>query len=262
VNDVSEYINLGNVENRSLELLGRFRILDAQPYSWDLTVTRSQLSNKLVHMAPGVYPGGPTDDNNFTEGYPLYGLWGAPVLTYADRNHDGILAQDEIAFGPKTYRGAPYPSFEMVYVNDIALFNRALHVSATLQQVNGLVNKYYATNNGGYPRGAVDPTASLASQAAWIQATLQNNAYIMQSSTLRFNELSVTYTLPQRLVGRYLRANSLAVTFAGRNLALWSTYAGKDPNVDVSMQLGDASIDDGSGLPQPRNFVLRFNLGL
>jgi len=260
VDNVSQYINLGNVENRSLELLARIRILDTRPYSWDFTMTRTQTSNKLVHAAAGGQFGGFTDNNNFTEGYPLYGLWGVPVLSYTDRNGDGILAQDEIAFGPKKFMGAPYPKAEMVYTNDLSLLNGTFHVSASLQQINGLSNKYLINNNN-FPRAAIDRTASLASQAAWIQASL-GQSYIGETSSLRFNELSVTYTVPQSLVTRLIRAHSLAVTFAGRNLGLWTTYAGKDPNVDTSMQLGDATYDDGTGLPQPRNFTLRFNLGL
>jgi len=261
VDNVSEYINLGNVENRTLELTGRFRLLDRRGASWDLTINRTQLRNKLVHKAPNGTFSGPTDNNNFTEGYPLYGLWGVPVLSYADRNGDGILAQDEIVFGAKRYMGSPFPKAEVTYVTDIAFLNRMLHVSATVDQINGQSNRFTISGNH-FPRAAVDRTSSLAAQAAWIQATLNNNSYMAQTSSVRLNELSVTYDVPIGLTQRWLRAHSLALTFAGRNLALWTNYIGKDPNVDTSLQLGDGSIDNGLGTPQPRTFLFRFNLGL
>jgi len=147
----------------------------------------------------------------------------------------------------------------MTYANDVSLFNGALHVSALFDHVSGLSNYYSA-----YPymvRAAFDRTSSLASQAAWIQASMQNYSYIAQSSSLRFNELSVSYNVPPRLTTRLLHARNLAVTFAGRNLALWTTYAGKDPNVDIS-GVSDALVDNGAALPQPRQFTFRFNIGL
>jgi len=261
VDNLYQFVNLGNVEDRSLELGARVRVFDTRALSWDLNINASRLRNKLVHKAADFYGGGPTGDYNFTEGYPLFGLWSAPVVSYADRNGDGILAQDEVVLGPLTFQGAPYPSSNMTYGNDISLLNHALRISATFDQVNGVTNLY--TNQGNrWPRGAVDPTAPLAQQAAWIQTALNNYQFMAKARTVRFNELSVSYDVPATLVRRWLRANSLALTFAGRNLAIWTTYIGKDPNVDTSGQLGDGSRDNGSGTPQPRNFLFRLNLGL
>jgi TonB-dependent SusC/RagA subfamily outer membrane receptor len=261
VDNLNEYVNLGNVEDRSLELSARLRVLDLRSLGWDLTINGTRLRNKLVHKSPTLGSDGPTNSNNFTEGYPLYGLWGAPVVSYDDRNGDGILAQNEIVFGPVSYMGAPYPSSEITYANDISLLNRSLRVSATFDQVNGVSNRYEAQFNR-YPRAAVDPTAPLSAQAAWIQATVNTGNYLNKSNTVRFNELSVSYDVPPSIAQRLLRVHSLALTFAGRNLAVWTSYIGKDPNVDTSQQLGDATTDGGLGTPQPRNFMLRFNLGL
>ena len=109
---------------------------------------------------------------------------------------------------------------------------------------------------------AVDPTAPLGQQAAYIQAVVNNGAYIGTSSSVRLNEFSVTYNVPTATARRLLRVSSLAVTLAGRNLALWSSYAGKDPNVDTSGLFGEVTSDNGLGTPQPRQWALRFNLGL
>jgi hypothetical protein len=261
VDNTDQFINLGNVEDRSLELMGRFRVLDAPGYNWELTINRTQNRNKLVHLAAGALLNGPTGRNNFAEGYPLYGLWGVPVISYDDRNSDGILAENEITFGPLQYMGAPYPSAEIIYANDVSFLRRSVHVSATFDQVNGLANQYSIEDNSVYTRAAVDRTSSLAAQAGWLQADANNHKYIGQTTSVRLNELSVTYDVPPSLTQRLLHVQSLAVTFAGRNLAFWTTYAGKDPNVDTSGQLGDATSDNGGGLPQPRNFLLRFNVG-
>jgi len=141
----------------------------------------------------------------------------------------------------------------------VSLWSGALRLSANIDQIVQQTT-YLAANGVLLPRAAVDRTAPIAQQAAYLQAAV-NGGFVGASSTVRLNEMSATYTVPTRLV-RQLRAQSLAVTLAGRNLALWTSYAGKDPNVDTSGALGEAAFDDGSGIPQPRSWVLRFNLGL
>jgi len=162
--------------------------------------------------------------------------------------------------------GAPYPKGEVTYTNGVTLLNGTLQINASLNQVIALTTVRHVYSQGPFPRGAVDPTAPLAEQAAWIQANVDGGigtaAYLGEVSALRFNEMSVTYTVPPELVRRFLRARALSLTFAGRNLALWTNYVGKDPNVNTGSGNPEAYSDDGSGVPQPRNLTLRFNLGL
>jgi len=265
VDNLSQYFNLGNVDNRGLELGVTTRLLDLRPVSWDLTVNFSKNTNKLVHKAPTLNANGPLG-TQFVEGYPLYGYWGLPVASYADLNGDHIIQPSEIKFGTMTFLGAPYPKAELSYLSTMSLFNGTVRVAANVSQVNGqttpLLIGYGASRGNFWPRAAVDRTAPLGQQAGYIQAYVNNGMYITTTSNVRLNELSVTYTVPAVATRRLLRAQSLSVTLAGRNLALWSTYAGKDPNVDTSGLFGEATQDNALGTPQPRNLALRFNLGL
>jgi len=254
-----EYVNLGNVENRGLELSITARLLDARMINWDLTVNYTRNTNRLVHKAPTLQVGGGYNTENH-EGYPLFGYWGSPIVSYADLNGDGILSQREITFGSPVFMGAPYPKSEVTYVTGMGLFNDAVRVSANFDQVNGLVTPH-STGGVSLTRGGVDRSASLAEQAEYIQAVI-NGDYFRQSSTMRFNELSVSYNVPRTLALRLLHVQSLAVTFAGRNLALWTNYIGRDPNGDTSGVGNESTYNDFNGTPQPRNFTLRFNLGL
>jgi hypothetical protein len=83
---------------------------------------------------------------------------------------------------------------------------------------------------------------------------------------LRFRELALTYTAPASIAQR-LRARTMAVTLAGRNLLLWSKYSGSDPEISyagrepgggVQANFNDAS--DSFGMPIPRRFSLFINL--
>jgi len=256
----SQYTNLGDVSNRGVEVGVTAKVIDARVMSWDVTVNGARNSNKLVRMAPGIGVNGPLN-TQFREGYPLYGYWGLPVGSYADANGDGILAQNEIVLGTMTYLGAPYPKAEVTYGSQLGLLDGALRLSVNLNQVLDKVTPLVLSNPTYIPRAAVDRTTSLAQQAAYLQAVANNNTYYGASSSVRLNEFSATYTVPISLVRR-LHAQTLAITLAGRNLGLWSNYVGKDPNVDTSGLLSEASQDNTLGTPQPRSWTFRFNLGL
>jgi TonB-linked SusC/RagA family outer membrane protein len=81
---------------------------------------------------------------------------------------------------------------------------------------------------------------------------------IFAADYIRWRELSVTYTVPARLAER-LGARSLAITAAGRNLALWTRFPGADPDINVIGVARDGSVDNnflsgtaGWGVPLPR----------
>ena len=255
----SQYYNLGNVENRGLELGLTTKVLDTRLVNWDVVINGSKNTNKLVHKAPGLVAGGPLS-TQFREGYPLYGYWGVPVESYADLNGNGYLDQSEIIFGQLRYLGAPYPKGEVTYGSTLSLWNGVLRFSTNIDHIIQQTTRLNYGLGGLQPRAAVDRTAPLPEQAAWIQAVV-NRGYLGASSSVRVNELSATYTVPSRLL-RTVHAQSLAITLAGRNVGMWSNYAGKDPNVDTSGLLGEATVDNGLGTPQPRSWTLRFTLGL
>ena len=56
---------------------------------------------------------------------------------------------------------------------------------------------------------------------------------IEPSDLVRWRELSLTYNVPNSVLGRF-GANSLAITVAGRNIALFTEYSGVDPEINVT----------------------------
>jgi TonB-linked SusC/RagA family outer membrane protein len=97
-------------------------------------------------------------------------------------------------------------------------------------------------------------------------------------SFVRWRELSVTWTAPERIAQR-LNARSLAVTFAGRNLLLFTKYPGLDPEINaigrgalanptqvssIQSALDQNFLDstDAFGLPVPRRFAITVSWGL
>ena len=84
---------------------------------------------------------------------------------------------------------------------------------------------------------------------------------------LRFNELALTYTASPALARR-VGANSMAITLSGRNLALWTNYSGSDPEITYGGRQPGGGVEgnfndsnDSFGMPIPRRYGLRINLG-
>ena len=84
---------------------------------------------------------------------------------------------------------------------------------------------------------------------------------------MRFRELSLTYNAPERFAARF-GAQSLAITFAGRNIGLWTPYSGSDPEIAYNGREANAGTlgffndaSDSFGMPVPRRFSVQFSLG-
>jgi hypothetical protein len=99
---------------------------------------------------------------------------------------------------------------------------------------------------------------------------------VEDGSFIRFRELSLTYALPRSLV-RLMRAQSLTLTAAVRNLALWTRYTGPDPeasnggqgapNVQFAPTTNGLSVNndvraDFGAVPLARYWVFRLNVGI
>ena len=104
---------------------------------------------------------------------------------------------------------------------------------------------------------------------------IRNNRHLLEPGLnefekgdfMRFRELSLTYNAPERFAAK-LGAQSLSITFAGRNIGLWTPYSGSDPEISYNGReqgagtlgiFNDAS--DSFGMPVPRRFSLQFSLG-
>jgi hypothetical protein len=101
-----------------------------------------------------------------------------------------------------------------------------------------------------------------------------NSLDVEDGSFVRFRELSLTYAAPRGLA-RLMRVQTVSLTAAVRNLALWTGYSGTDPevsnnngtNVQSSPTTNGYTVNndvraDFGAVPLPRYFVLRLNVGL
>ena len=90
---------------------------------------------------------------------------------------------------------------------------------------------------------------------------------VQDGDFLRLREVALTYSAP-RAIAQKVRATSLTITAAGRNLWLATKYDGADPELSYAgRQPGGGTLanfrdaSEAFGLPVPRRFSLQVNLG-
>ena len=145
--------NLGAVKNYGMEAQVTAKLLDMPQLAWDMTVSGSRNSNKLVTLGTDASgrPIPPIIGNTIrqVEGYPLNGYWQRPY-TFADANGDGIITASEVTVDTGVvFLGYSQPRNEVSIVNTFDLYRGRL-------RINALVD-----HKGGYPRSQLGAAVPL-----------------------------------------------------------------------------------------------------
>jgi TonB-linked SusC/RagA family outer membrane protein len=260
--------NIGKVQNRGTELTATLRPLTAAILDWRLTIGYAHNDNVVRRLGTAAQVVGL--NGRIVEGYPVDGVWARAIVGVQDANGNGVIEPSELRLTDSAvYAGAGVPRNTFTWHNTIALFSGRMSLASAVSyrggmtQVNGLL---YQQCRVARCRGAVDPTASLALQTLAAAALGGSSTtvwpFLESTSVVRFDELSLTLTVPRRLA-HHLRAQSATLSLLGRNLGVWTKYRGADPAVN-SLYNDTASGDqfgDYGGVPQPRQWGFRVNLG-
>ena len=279
----TRFENLGEVTNKGVEGTLTATVLDLTNFKWNVTVNGSLNSNRLVTLGAGVdtiFLGlGAVDGNaiqRFVEGQPTAGYWQRPLMSWQDKNKDGIIsplgcgptaADDtpdcEVGIGDEVaYLGNPLPKRELTLNSSVTLF-KYVRVGGVVDHRGGY-RLYNATEQFRCVafqtcRAAYDKTAPLAEQARRMASLLGTDAgYVEDASFVKLRELSVTLLAPNDWAHR-LGTTNLSLTLAGRNLATWTDYTGFDPELNWN---GSSNFSTADFLTQPpvRYFTARVSL--
>jgi TonB-dependent starch-binding outer membrane protein SusC len=113
----------------------------------------------------------------------------------------------------------------------------------------------WEVNSGGT---ALNPDVTVADVIAL--RSLQTKSHITKADYMKFRELALTYSVPQRWTRRALPGSQWSVTLSGRNLAMWTKYEGKgDPEVQWDPTSTFQMLDYAS-TPQVRRLSASFRV--
>jgi TonB-linked SusC/RagA family outer membrane protein len=267
----TRFENLGEVRNSGWEALVNARLVEHRGFGWDVTFNGATNSNELVSLG-GLPPIVISSTLRNVEGYPLNGWWSLP-LTHEDKDGDGIIeynanqALSEILVGDTAeFHGYSSPRREFAFTNAFTL-GRHLRVSGMLDYKGGhlVYNnseriRCFSRNNC---QAIIDRNAPLWQQARAVSVRQHPSrtvaGFFEEGDFVRFRELSLSFTAPERLSSRLFRTREVTATLAARNLGiLWTKYSGVDPEAFGST--GDAPSSFQAFAP-PTYFTFRLNLG-
>jgi len=262
-------VNLGKIRNRGLE--GRIRgdLIRRQRISWDAQLGFSTLENEVLDLG-GIPP--TLGSSRFQEGYPLSARF-AHTLRGFDLEANRAIMSDTMEFV-----GTPFPRYEGILSSNLAI-GPNLSLYAQLDGKGGyrIFNSMAQFRDVSTPRslGVVAPeTLSpeerlqrfgpfVTESGAPLALGLGRAQYHDERGDhIRFREIALTYTVPLEWAQR-MRANRTSVTLSARNLALWTSYRGLDPDIQRFSTQGLEQFDSAEFfmLPPGRRYAVRFSFG-
>jgi TonB-linked SusC/RagA family outer membrane protein len=172
---------------------------------------------------------------------------------------------------PNVYLGRSVPPREMALSGTITLFNR-FRVSSMVDVKNG--HKKMDGNTrarcgifGRCEENFITLVPEFAASVDSIRAAEANSNsnlvgfLITKSNYARWRELSISYDVPARYA-RLARASRASLSVSGRNLALWTSYQGFEPEaMFLGGSRGGNAAWEQTTLPQLRSWMLTLNLG-
>jgi TonB-linked SusC/RagA family outer membrane protein len=260
--------NLGRTKNTGIELGLTATPVRRTNFTWDSRISLSTNRNKLVSF-------GDTSVKQVQLSGASYGPVqflrpGAPIASYwarfPQRNADGtpVFVNGVLQLTDTTYIGPSQPTREIAFSNTFSLFKN-LSIYSLFDYKGGHYNyrgaelyRCASAANCWVLNDPNTPATELPLYRIGNGTGTPFGLYIHKADFVKLRDVSVTYTLPSKWASR-AQANSMSVTLAGHNLALWSDYPGPDPEVNT---YGNRTFIRGDiySMPMTRRLTAALNL--
>ncbi|HKN65088.1 MAG TPA: SusC/RagA family TonB-linked outer membrane protein [Gemmatimonadaceae bacterium] len=276
--------NIGSTQGWGHEVQLTAQLFQSRRFGWDVTLTGSHFSNKVVDL--GIDP--TTDSSRVLNvasggtggqvlekvGYPINSQWFHPY-TYADANGDGILQVNEVHVDPSfQYFGYRVPRDIFSVQNGFGLFDGALRLSAQFDYKGGAsildgANNFQCNTGPFACRDTQDPSAPLDRQAAAIAkrfgTTIAGTSYksslgyFRNNQFWKFRDFSAVWQLPNAALSRIRAQQGSSLVFSVRNIHTWSSWTGIDPEANYGTTQSESQ-NEFQTAGAPTYFVFRLNL--
>ena len=265
--------NLGEVSNKGWEMLLDARLLQNASFEWSATLNGSINTNELVSLGgvPNIVTSSTLQQR---EGYPLWGWWSRRLLSYEDKDGNGIITYNAdqnlseiVVADTAEYSGRSLPKYQAALSSGFSLWGGNLRVDAMVDYQGG----HLMYNNTERIRcasrfncsGLINPESSLFQQARTVMVREHPSrsvaGFLEEADFVRFRELSLTLTPPADFAGGFLGGRTVTATFAARNLGiLWTKYTGVDPEAYGGTGDGGSSFQ---AFGPPTYYSLRLSVG-
>jgi len=271
----TQFQNLGQVNNNGVELQATLQVLRMPNLQWEISGNYATAHNKIISLG-GVPSLLTTAGQANVVGFPIESYFSRKVVSATKDPSTGAVSDVLCAGGPGqgpvdcssapfVFIGSAQPTTTGSIGNTVTLF-RKLRLYALVDWKRGfrLQNNIEEDRCDGllgvglcdinyHPQKYSATAVAEESITGFVQQT--QDVYMEDASFVKLREVSATYTLPDHLLPSIDHAS---ITFAARELALWTKYTGPDP--EVNMFATGLTTGDQGVIPPLSRFVLTLNL--
>ena len=262
---ISETFNGGEMSSSGQEVSLQASVLQRGNLSWNSNTTFTRNRTKVTDLPVPEFSAGNSFGNSFGSYRIREGF--SPTTVFANYGVDPVTNLPVVKA-----IGESEPSFQMGFQNDIK-FGRVTLGSLLDWSHGGLVvnltRNYYDSGGNApdqeMPAGVTTPRpfpecdfSCLSGDERLHWFALRYPVYVEDGGFLKLRELSLSYDVPTRVLGR--RVTSAQLQLSGRNLKTWTRYTGYDPEVSNFGNVAAGRNQDVTPFPPSRTFWLGLNL--
>jgi TonB-linked SusC/RagA family outer membrane protein len=280
----SQFFNAGEIVKSGIETLLKAQVMNRRSFAWDMNINLATQNAKILRLN-GV-------DTVIDNGFNAHRVGHSPFDWYAQRvvsakgtynattNTVTVLKSDVmcdnghggatpcynsggLVVAPKVFLGHSTPTFTSSFSNTFTFFNN-WRLSAMLDAASD----YKRLDNNIRIRCQLFHTCLEYVQpqntdprllAQYFSGGPLRDFTIRDASYIKFRELSLSYDVPSRLSARF-GAHGATLAASVRNLGMWTSYTGIDPESQFISNSSPASVDQAE-LPQLLTwaFTVRLN---
>ncbi|MDW7679476.1 MAG: TonB-dependent receptor, partial [bacterium] len=268
--------NVGEVKNKGFEVLFRAIPIRTHDFETVFNLSFSKVDNEVTDMGGTAdLPFGLGSIGKVKEGYPISSFFGQKVI--------GVTTDEAAGFGSaqlsddEEFLGQTMPEFWGSFSVNLTLY-RNLRVYALADWATGHVVYNNTQRFMSYPsyntylpmrelrEKLADPNLTGAERVKLQEEYQYKNPsyasnYVEDADWFKIREIAISYRIP-RAWRQYLGGRTANLTFAVRNVAIFTKYSGLDPEVNFGGQQNLSMGQDFLTVPQARRFILTFGMEL
>ncbi len=257
--------NVGELENKGVEILLRAIPIKTEDFDWTITATYSRNENIVTSVPGGQFALPESFSTNFViEGQPL-GVFFRQFYA-RDENGDIALNADGFPFqgtnpdgSSSKVLGDPNPEWFGSLINEFTYKNFRLRLQFDAVQGFDIFNwNRRLLDNVIFGGGSNVGQELLGNRPKGFGRAQANifEEFVEDGSFVKLRELALSYTFyPENSA-----ISSLELSFVGRNLISWDDYSGWDPEINTAGQSNGVRGFDFAAVPIPRTFQLGVNV--
>ncbi len=264
--------NLGQVENKGIEINLHAKVLNKKDLTWDLNLNLATNQNTITSLS-NTYSSFENNVIRFEQGFPMYSFWLHKQNGVSTENGNILLESRNPVFNPATDRfivGNALPRFYGGFTNAISWNGLEITLFMQFTQGNQQLNwSRYAQEHG----GTRNANFSISQLDRWQRSgditdvpkmtnanydNIYSSRFLEDGSFIRLKNVVLAYHLPKEFIGKM----TAKIYLSAQNLLTFTPYQGLDPETNAGGSYPAVQGIEFYTVPQARWLTAGVQIGL